>query len=159
MKESWRALNEHYDISSYGRLRSWILSSKGSVMRTKPLILRLQKNKAGYLRFKINDKKQRVHRLVAKAFIPNWDNKPNINHIDAVKDNNRVNNLEWCTQKENNIHTARLGRAPRKLSNTQVKSIYKSKESTSSLAAKHSVSTTTVLEIKRGDTWSWLNGV
>lgn len=52
--------------------------------------------------------KIRIHRIIATAFIPNPDNLPEINHIDGVKDNNNVNNLEWVSHRDNMIHAAKL---------------------------------------------------
>lgn len=55
----------------------------------------------GYENIKINYKTYAIHRLVAETFIPNPDNKPYVNHINCIKTDNRVENLEWVTQKEN----------------------------------------------------------
>lgn len=72
-------------------------------------------DKLGYIRLNaINDSGNRsnlyVHRAVAMAYLPNPDNKPHVNHKDNNPSNNRLSNLEWCTQKENMQHAARQGR-------------------------------------------------
>lgn len=106
----------------------------------------------------------RVHRAVALAFIPNPENKPDINHIDGNKINNHVSNLEWCTKKENNQHSRRLGlqktlygerTSAAKLSNVQVLAIkdaiskgFKNKQ----IASYFRVDPSTISHIKIGKT-------
>ena len=61
--------------------------------------------KQGYSYVSINNRTYTIHRFVALAFIPNNDNKSDINHLDGNKHNNKVNNLEWCTKSENEKHS------------------------------------------------------
>lgn len=103
-----------YEISNYGRIKSLPVNvnhSRGNGM-TRPKNERILKQvlskRTGYLRMclcKENKKKSyQMHRLIAIAFIPNPQNKPCINHINGVKHDNSLKNLEWVTVKENNIH-------------------------------------------------------
>jgi hypothetical protein len=99
--EEWRQAIGNYQVSNLGN----VMSPHGRVLR--PYC-----NK-GYMTLAIRIGKSRsmvqVHRLVAMAFIPNPENKPNINHKDNNPGNNTVQNLEWCTQKENVDHAIRIG--------------------------------------------------
>lgn len=98
--------NDYY-VSEDGRVFSW----KGKKVKE----LKLQKigghPGSKYLAVRISDKNikriEYVHRLVAKALIPNPDNKREVNHIDGCKLNNHVSNLEWATPKENVQHRVR----------------------------------------------------
>ena len=122
MEESVQAENEiwkiidgytYCEVSNYGRVRSKYLNSKNkkSAKRIRKLSETSKRpNKQGYLCVRmirdIDGKSvcEYVHRLVAKTFIPNPNDFPYINHKDGNKHNNNVNNLEWCTESDNNYH-------------------------------------------------------
>lgn len=72
-------------------------------------ILKPQPNGKGYLRVSIGGKLQFVHRLVAEKYVPNPENKEQVNHIDGDKTNNKAENLEWVSNLENREHAVKTG--------------------------------------------------
>jgi hypothetical protein len=105
--EIWKPIDEQYEISNYGnikRLESEIITSNGRIRKYPEKILNTPLNKKGYLTVSLYRKMYSVHRLVAEAFIPNTENKPEVNHKDLDKTNNHDWNLEWVTHSENMQH-------------------------------------------------------
>ena len=105
-QEIWKPISGYdglYEVSNIGNVRSI----------KKGIILKPATNKFGYqiVGLSKNGKRKegKVHRLVAKAFIDNPDNKKQVNHKDGNKKNNSVDNLEWVTNQENVIHAFKTG--------------------------------------------------
>jgi hypothetical protein len=107
-----------YQVSNLGRFKSLARPSTDNKKRkTKYMgtdrILNYKALKDGYQRVNlVKDSKVhylRAHRLISEAFIPNPENKPHINHINGVRDDNRLENLEWVTHQENAQHAHDTG--------------------------------------------------
>ena len=95
---------EIYEINEDGQIRS----------KKTNKILKTSINEKGYIKVSLNKKNKKhktgVHRLVALTFIPNPNNYKEVNHIDENKQNNNVNNLEWCSRKQNIEHSIKSGK-------------------------------------------------
>jgi hypothetical protein len=107
MLEIWRDIKNYegiYEVSNLGRIKS--ISRNGTIKENRIL----KPNKVmGYSQVGLQKygtrKYKKIHRLVAEAFIPNPENKKEVNHKDGNKTNNCVDNLEWVTTSENQLHS------------------------------------------------------
>lgn len=110
-QEQWKAVadsNGEYHISDHGQVKSY---KRGNERIMKPSLIGVLGNQYLAIGIWVNNKRKmhKIHRLVAKAFIPNHQNKPHVNHKDGNKLNNHIDNLEWATAKENQQHAWQTG--------------------------------------------------
>lgn len=156
--EEFRKIYDGYEVSNYGTLK------RNGVVITTPI------SAVGYKRKYLKDLRKNilVHREVAKAFISNPQNKPQVNHKNGVKTDNRVENLEWSTRSENQIHAVRTGlrkiqrleKSPAsKLTNVQVTVIREAirhGHMQKDIAKYFHLDQSTISRIKTGHNWSSL---
>lgn len=157
--EIWKdvvGFEDCYEVSNLGNLRSKERLVKhyveGFTRKYKSSTKNLRMTSCGYL--KCNLKKDgkrfdfRVHRLVAMAFIPNPENKPSVNHINGIKTDNRVENLEWSTHSENVIHAVKHRLTKTKLTDEQALEIFNSNKTFRALASEYGVNSSIINRIK-----------
>lgn len=123
MEEIWKDVKGYeglYQVSNLGRIKSlerkvW---NRFQYVPKKERILEPRYSGKGYVRYALfkNGKRKdfKGHWLVLSNFVENIENKPQINHINGKKDDNKLSNLEWCTNSENQIHAFKLGLQKRK---------------------------------------------
>lgn len=125
MKEVWKDIVGYeglYQVSSSGTVRSldrYVPHKTFGKKFCEGCMMAAHINNAGYMTVNLckhnKYKSFDIHRLVALAFIPNPDNLPQVNHKDENKHNNCVDNLEWCTNQENNLYGTKVERQVKKI--------------------------------------------
>lgn len=180
--ELWRDIpgyEGYYQASSFGRIRGVDRTVKtfgGGNVLLKSKIIKFKKNNHPYFSIKLHKdgigKLRSVHRFIAETWIPNPENKPQVNHLDGNKKNNRVDNLAWATRSENAKHAVLFGLMKplkgedvnfSKLIESDVLSIVaeynEGKITTESLGKKYNVDRKTISLIITGKNWKHITGI
>lgn len=175
-EEIWKAIpgfERCYEASSLGQIRSLRQSKShgGTKVRDIPLLRKAHLNTSGYwhIGLQMNGRHYSIsnHRLVALAFIPNPNNFPEVNHIDGNKLNNSIENLEWVSSRNNQLHAYKLGlrkklgleENPKSILNrVQVLEIFNSSLTRRELSVKYGISISGINNVKNGYAWTEITG-
>lgn len=173
MQERWLPIRGYeglYEVSDMGRVRSLKRNT------TNGKVLKACKGHGGYVKVTLSKCNARktfmVHRLVALAFIPIVEGKTEVNHLNGDKSDNRLENLEWATRAENEMHSFRvLGKKPnapwrgkprrfaRRLTDDEVRSIRKDPRPHRVIGKEYGVSKTAIRDIKIGKNYKEVSSV
>lgn len=155
-----------YEVSNLGNIKS-----KRKPHRNYEKLLKPIKVTGGYLAIDLGDgmkiKRYLIHRIVATNFLENNSKKEQVNHIDGNKQNNTVENLEWSTRSENQLHSIRTGlrttvgvkNSQAKLTNDIVLKIFNDNRKYTEIKNEYNISISTISGIKTGYSWSHITGL
>lgn len=147
---------KYLEIPNYGNIK---VCKNGDIIGKKGKLKPNYNNSKNYTRVHIGKKAYSVHRLVGETWIPNPENKPQINHINGDKTENSVDNLEWVTNQENRIHAVKNNLSSAIITYEQskeIKKLYSSGNYTyKDLASLYNISDSNIGYIIRDDSWNF----
>ncbi len=155
-----------YQVSNLGNIKSlerfFIIPRSGGKKKVEEKILSFQYDLKKYKTLKLSkngiSKRYKIHRLVAIAFIDNKEKHSQVNHINGIKTDNRVENLEWCSNLYNQRHAIKNNLRVLRFTDSEIIKIREDNRSLSQIASEHKVSFQLISKIKNYNYYKQDNG-